>query len=96
MIDYRGIFCKNIYNYILRIAYPEHLMTLYNLYWYSIKIKLTNTLTQFEPTFHQNPIFPAILQLIEKLTTWLYVTQNTKIPKFCLNVDPKQVKLKTK
>ena len=25
-IDHRGIYCKNIYNYIIRIAYPEHLM----------------------------------------------------------------------
>ena len=57
-------------------------------------MKLTNTLAQFEPTFHQNP--PAILQLIEKLTTWLYVPQNTEIPKLPLNIDPKWTKLKIK
>ena len=29
-------------------------------------MKLTNTLTQFEPTLHNNPMSPAILQLIDK------------------------------
>ena len=29
-------------------------------------MKLTNALTKFEPTFHQNPMSPAILELIEK------------------------------
>ena len=27
-INYLGIYCKNIYNYTLRISYPEHLMPL--------------------------------------------------------------------
>ena len=27
-VDYRGIYCKKIYNDILGIAYREHLMTL--------------------------------------------------------------------
>ena len=38
--------------------------------WYSIYKKLANTLTQFEPTFHQNSMSSAIEQLIEKRTTW--------------------------
>ena len=36
----------------------------------------------------------AILHLIEKLTTSLYVPQNKKIPKHLRNIDPKWVKLK--
>ena len=95
-IDYHDIYCEKICNYILRIACPEHLMILQHLYWYSIKIKLTNTLTHFEPTFHQNPMSPAIVQLIEQLTTWLYAPQNTEIPQLPLNVEPKWIKLKTK
>ena len=68
--DYRCIYSNKIYNHILRIAYSEHFVTLKHLYWYSIKIKLTNTLTQLEPMFQQNQMSPAILQLIEKPFTW--------------------------
>ena len=93
-IDFCGIYCKKIYNYcILRTAFPEHVMTLKHLYWYSVLIKLTNTSTQYEPTFHQTQMFTTILQVIEKLTTWLYVPQNTEIPKLPLSIDQKWVKL---
>ena len=54
--------CKEIIVvFILRINYRV---------WYIIYIKLTNTLTKFDPTFHQNPMSSAIEQLIEKPTTW--------------------------
>ena len=104
IINYRD-FCKNIYNYILRIANPEHFMTL--LHFYSIRLAyLTNTLTQFEPIFHQSLMSPAILQSIEKPATWFdlqnkltsfYICpENTEIPKRRRNISSKWVKLEKK
>ena len=42
-------------------------------------MKLTNTLTQFEPTFHQNPMSPAILQ---RTLDHLLNNKTLVIPKF--------------
>ena len=103
-INYRGI-CKNICNYILRIANTEHFMTLQHLYSVCLAY-LTNTLTQFEVIFHQSLMSPAILQLIEKPATWFDLQnkptsfymcpENTEIPKHPQRIGSKWVKLEKK
>ena len=58
-------------------------------------MKPTNTLTQFEPTFHQNPMSPGILH-VRKTNHLIICAQDTEIPKLPLNIDPKWTKLETK
>ena len=45
-------------------------------------MKLTNTLTQFDPTFHQNPMSPGVLQFVENYSLDNMCPKTQKSPNF--------------